>query len=172
MEGWIKFCSAQIGASSSPVVVKGPTHLAHLPTPCCSTPPQRQGVRGEAPLCGVQLRGHRHRHEPLGGVSRRQEPPVGLQGPTRASLARCPLWTTWGLRSRSGGELMHSKSHRAPSVCGWSGSDELTLVAQPHTPISPTRARACFLNFLASVRGNLSQAQHKLPGLSYLKGAF
>lgn len=34
------------------------------------------------------------------------------------------------------------------------------------------RAWACFLDYLASLRGNLPQAQHKLPGLSYLKGAF
>lgn len=68
---------------------------------------------------------------------------------------------------------MHSEKAIATNpVYGWSGGGELTLVAQPHIPTSPTRARACFLNFLASVRGNLPQAQHKLPGLSYLKGAF
>lgn len=31
-------------------------------------PLQRQGVRGETPLCCLQLCGHRHRHEPLGRV--------------------------------------------------------------------------------------------------------
>lgn len=46
------------------------------------------------------------------------------------------------------------------------------MVAKPHRPTSPMRAWACFLDYLASLRGNLPQAQHKLPGLSYLKGAF
>lgn len=69
---------------------------------------------------------------------------------------------------------MHSEkaiTHR-PCVVGVGAGGELTLVVQPRIPTSPMRARACFLNFLASVRGNLPQAQHKLPGLSYLKGAF
>lgn len=39
---------------------------------------------------------------------------------------------------------------------------------QTHKPYC---AGACFPRDLASVRGNLPQAQHELPGLSYLKGA-
>lgn len=56
-------------------------------------------------------------------------------------------------------------------VYGYSGSHGLTLVVQPpqtHKPYSPG---AYFPRSLASVRRNLPQAQHKLPGLSYLKGA-
>lgn len=45
-------------------------------------------------------------------------------------------------------------------------------MAQPHRPSSPTRAWVCFQSYFTSCERNLPQAQHKLPGLSYLKGAF
>lgn len=83
-------------------------------------PPQRQGVRGEAPLCSIQLCGHRHRHEPLGGVSRRQGAAVGQQSPIQPSPRLDALSGPPGVcASCSGRKLMHSEKAITHRPCVW-----------------------------------------------------